>query len=61
MHVVKVFGEECPDFGASEIIDSNLHDRIGLSVCEPTARRTAGFSGLELRNNSGDVFNRLNS
>jgi hypothetical protein len=28
-HAVKVFGEERADFGASEVIDSNLHDRSG--------------------------------
>jgi len=32
MHMVKVFGQECADFGASEVIDSNLHDRSRLSA-----------------------------
>ena len=34
-HAVEVFGEERADFGASEVIDSNLHDRSGLSACGP--------------------------
>ena len=33
VHVAKVFGEERANFGASEVIDSNLHDRSGSSVC----------------------------
>ena len=41
MHVVKVFGEECADLGASEVIDSNLHDRSGLSVPEPSETHTS--------------------
>ena len=31
-HAVKVFGEERADFGARQVIDSNLHGRPGLSA-----------------------------
>ena len=32
IHVVKMLGKEGADFGASEVINSNLHDQSGLSA-----------------------------